>query len=214
MSQPEDTEYGRCEATAKSTDERCGRAATGDHGKCNYHGGRAGAPEGNDNGVGNAGGDGGPPGNTKAMKHGLNMTIERQYRNFGETEREAFRFYVEYYRTERELDDLVQAKRLAIAEVMADRVETDLADSMYRMEYSDAGKGYEVPKEGMLDAHMQYITTIRLKQHYEGISRHPSADGNSSAAEQFLKQLPAGSSGGNEGADPNVDADADSGGGE
>lgn len=36
---PEDTKYGRCEATAKSTGERCGRAATGSHGKCDIHGG-------------------------------------------------------------------------------------------------------------------------------------------------------------------------------
>jgi len=39
MSRPEDTVHGRCEATSKSTGERCGRAATGPHGKCNYHGG-------------------------------------------------------------------------------------------------------------------------------------------------------------------------------
>jgi len=32
-------EYGRCEATAKSTGQRCGRAAVGDHGKCDLHGG-------------------------------------------------------------------------------------------------------------------------------------------------------------------------------
>jgi hypothetical protein len=50
MTQPEDTRYGRCEATAKSTGEQCGRAAIGDHGKCGYHGGKGGAPSGDDNG--------------------------------------------------------------------------------------------------------------------------------------------------------------------
>lgn len=38
---PEQTEYGRCEATSKSTGERCGRAAIGPHGKCGYHGGKS-----------------------------------------------------------------------------------------------------------------------------------------------------------------------------
>jgi len=38
---PEDTKYGRCEATAKSTGERCGRAAVGSHGKCDKHGGKS-----------------------------------------------------------------------------------------------------------------------------------------------------------------------------
>lgn len=32
-------EHGRCEATASSTGERCKQPATGDHGKCRYHGG-------------------------------------------------------------------------------------------------------------------------------------------------------------------------------
>jgi len=38
---PEATEYGRCEATAKSSGERCGRAAVGEHGKCDIHGGKS-----------------------------------------------------------------------------------------------------------------------------------------------------------------------------
>ena len=43
--------FGRCEATAKTTGERCRQPAKGPHGKCHYHGGArgAGAPEGNDN---------------------------------------------------------------------------------------------------------------------------------------------------------------------
>lgn len=69
MSQPEDTKYGRCQATARSTDEQCGRAAVGEHGKCDMHGGKAGAPEGNQNAVGNDGGA--PEKNQNAMKTGL-----------------------------------------------------------------------------------------------------------------------------------------------
>jgi hypothetical protein len=33
--------FGRCEATAKSTGERCGRPAVGEHGKCDIHGGKS-----------------------------------------------------------------------------------------------------------------------------------------------------------------------------
>lgn len=33
--------YGRCDATAKSTGERCGQPAEGEHGKCRFHGGKS-----------------------------------------------------------------------------------------------------------------------------------------------------------------------------
>lgn len=51
MSQPEDSKYGRCQATAKSSGKQCGRAAIGEHGKCGYHGGKGGAPEDNGNAI-------------------------------------------------------------------------------------------------------------------------------------------------------------------
>jgi hypothetical protein len=35
--------YGQCEATAKTTDERCRQSALGEHGKCYYHGGAPGS---------------------------------------------------------------------------------------------------------------------------------------------------------------------------
>lgn len=43
--------HGRCEATSRTTGERCKQPATGDHGKCHYHGGapNSGAPEDNQN---------------------------------------------------------------------------------------------------------------------------------------------------------------------
>lgn len=34
-------EHGRCEATARSTDEQCKKAAIGAHGKCGVHGGKS-----------------------------------------------------------------------------------------------------------------------------------------------------------------------------
>lgn len=46
MSDREYGQYGQCEATAKSTGERCRKDATGQHGKCNIHGGKS--KKGND----------------------------------------------------------------------------------------------------------------------------------------------------------------------
>jgi hypothetical protein len=40
--------YGRCTATAKTTDERCRQPAIGEHGKCYYHGGAPGSGIGED----------------------------------------------------------------------------------------------------------------------------------------------------------------------
>lgn len=52
MAPSEYGEFGRCEATAKTTDERCGQPATGEHGKCYFHGGGgSGASEDNDNAI-------------------------------------------------------------------------------------------------------------------------------------------------------------------
>jgi hypothetical protein len=34
-------EYGRCEATAKTTGEQCGQPAEGSHGKCRFHGAKS-----------------------------------------------------------------------------------------------------------------------------------------------------------------------------
>ncbi|WP_156224495.1 hypothetical protein [Haloferax gibbonsii] len=36
-------EYGQCEAEAQTTEERCRQPATGEHGKCHYHGGADGS---------------------------------------------------------------------------------------------------------------------------------------------------------------------------
>lgn len=113
MTQPEDTEYGRCDATAKSTGDQCKRAATGEHGKCNVHGGADGsgapdgntnstsdgAPDGNNNAVGNSGGSpapgnnnaagnsgGSPPlGNGNAEKHALHANRGLFYERLDET---------------------------------------------------------------------------------------------------------------------------------
>lgn len=63
---PEDTKYGRCEALARSSGDRCGRAAIGPHGKCGYHGGKTPTKDENPD-VGAA------EQNTNARTHGLHM---------------------------------------------------------------------------------------------------------------------------------------------
>lgn len=41
MTEQDFGEYGRCEATAQSTGERCKKSAVGEHGKCDVHGGKS-----------------------------------------------------------------------------------------------------------------------------------------------------------------------------
>lgn len=65
MSRPEDTKHGRCQATAKSTGEQCGRAAVAEHGKCDVHGGKTPTKDENPD-VGNGEQDG----NGNAITHG------------------------------------------------------------------------------------------------------------------------------------------------
>lgn len=71
MGSPEHGEFGQCEATAKSTGERCGQPATGEHGKCHYHGG---------------GGSGAPGGNGNAIAHGATADPTNLYGNLDDDE--------------------------------------------------------------------------------------------------------------------------------
>lgn len=73
--------WGRCEAWARSTGERCRQEAMGPHGKCYFHGGASAGPrdpsalEGNRNAAGNRGG-GAAELNTNAVKHGAFSDLE------------------------------------------------------------------------------------------------------------------------------------------
>jgi hypothetical protein len=80
---PENTLYGRCEATAKSTRERCGRAAIGEHGKCGIHGGKSLTGE-----------------DAPAFKHGLFSD------HLGEEDRETIDILEEYGDAEK-LDEII-----------------------------------------------------------------------------------------------------------
>jgi hypothetical protein len=76
-------EHGQCEATAKSTGERCKRPAVGEHGKCGLHGGKSDGPndpeklEGNKHAENNPGNSN--PG-ANAVTHGLYTDENRFYR--------------------------------------------------------------------------------------------------------------------------------------
>ena len=80
-------QWGQCVAENRHG-ERCRGDALGPHGKCYSHGGATpskdenddvGAPEGNANAAGNAGGDGAPVGNTRAVSHGLHADAHTFY---------------------------------------------------------------------------------------------------------------------------------------
>jgi hypothetical protein len=90
-------EWGQCIATNRN-DERCGGHAKGPHGKCHDHGGAStGAPEGNDNAVGNSGGA--PEGNLNATRHAMYADSNATYREiFTDLERElADGIFIDYY---------------------------------------------------------------------------------------------------------------------
>ncbi|WP_135535386.1 hypothetical protein [Halostella pelagica] len=84
-------EWGQCIGTAKSHGGRCGGYAQGPHGKCYRHGGAedSGAPEGNDNAEGNAGG-GAPEDNTNAVTHGAYADHNSYYQDVLDDEMQSF----------------------------------------------------------------------------------------------------------------------------
>lgn len=112
-------EHGRCTATAKSTDERCQRPATGAHGKCRFHGGASTGPsntsalKGNQHAAGNSGG-GAPQGNTNAEKSGAWSDWEKVYERLDDDARE----YVD-----RIADDAIETAREYAPDVDEDRRE-------------------------------------------------------------------------------------------
>ncbi|MDJ1433602.1 hypothetical protein [Halostagnicola sp. A-GB9-2] len=73
-------EWGQCIGQSTQNDRRCHGHARGPHGKCNTHGGAddSGAPEGNQNAVGNDGGA--PKDNTNAITHAQFAERSRFYR--------------------------------------------------------------------------------------------------------------------------------------
>lgn len=80
-------EWGQCIGEASTTSSRCTQPAKGPHGKCRFHGGAegSGAPEGNQNAVGNDGGA--DEDNTRAVSHGAYADQSNLYsQEFTETQ--------------------------------------------------------------------------------------------------------------------------------
>lgn len=131
--------------------------------------GRA-APEGNDHAVGNPGG-GPPEGNTNAMVHGLEMTVERLAESFDEQQREEMKSLYLHYQDK--VLNKNRALKLAIYEVMETTLLRDLAEEDMH-EWVQTGEapeeGYERFMQEKTEAVLSYGREIRLGLHYEGNS--------------------------------------------
>lgn len=183
-----------CGYPTTNGEEPCQNPATEDDGSCwlKTHGedpadfeddGRGGAPEGNDNAVGNPGNpDASPPdGNWNAMEHRLHMALERRFESFTDEQIRLFRdYYLEY--SERATIDS-QAARLASLAVIADDLEDQLLNEgiFYKKQIADpdellaAGRDpdeafAEVPKKGTVEAYTDALREVRLGLKHEGIS--------------------------------------------
>ncbi len=104
MAPSEYGEFGQCEATAKTTGERCGQPATGEHGKCYFHGG---------------GGSGASEGNGNAITHGATADPTNLFENLNDEEREWVDAHVQAYLAEKPDTDETAVERL---EVLATRM--------------------------------------------------------------------------------------------
>jgi hypothetical protein len=166
---------GPCQNPATESDGTCHLDMHGDDDVAGVDDGR-GAPAGNDHAAGNPGG-GAPEGNTNALTTGLWTTLDRVVEDFDDEEIEAFEFYCRYYAQHRGLEDPVKVKRIAMAEVMADRLEADLGESMTKTVYTESGQPMEVLKDTTIEAHQAYLREIRLNRDYAGLSvkRDPAA---------------------------------------
>lgn len=138
--------------------------------------GRSGPP-GNTNAEGNPGG-GPPEGNGNAVTHGVHASTGAMLDALEEWERDAFKGYFSYYHHEQGLDR-VQAKSLALMATYEDRCGVELAESLHKTIYTEAGE-MQVPKDTMMEAHRGYARERRLKEHYEGMSKHGAGSGGSS----------------------------------
>lgn len=165
MSHAENTKFGQCQATAKSTGEQCGRAAIADHGKCGYHGGATPTKEENPD-VGNGEQDG----NQNSQTHALTADLENYFENLTESDRE------EVWELSESIQDRVRAnggsvdildrklsRRVAIKIHIADHA-TDYAlaeELMQTIEVTDDGAEYEkeIP-HGLLDKLRQFDAEV------------------------------------------------------
>jgi hypothetical protein len=192
----------RCGSEDTSDGSACRNPVSDPSEQCHYHpvdsdepdvDGDPGAPEGNDNAVGNNGGA--PEGNTNAMKSGRYMTLKRRLDTFNEQQRQ--RFESHYTDFMRKAENQGTAIALATAEVLresvADRlIEADRDGELWEEipvvdddgePIIDPDTGEPVKKERLrrddIDALKGLMSELRLGKKYEGINDNA---GDSSAA--------------------------------
>jgi len=119
-SAPTDTTGDLCQRPVSTPEDRCYIHAD-DEGVPDNHG----APDGNQNAVGNDGGA--PAGNTRAVEHGLHMSVKRRlqlFKELGEPEISLFEsYYVSYHG---KVENESEAAALASTAVIRDRLEKHL----------------------------------------------------------------------------------------
>lgn len=165
-------------------------------GRCKSHGGNGGAPEGNQNAVGEHDID--QDGNTNAMRHGMYMTIKRKYeafqRNFGEGAGEFYRERLEEF--EQKCDNFSQAESLATLRSFNALLQQQLINEEFETAYyTDDGTRYKALDTERFGEIKSLQTETRLGLHYEGVS---NTSGSSSSAHGNASQLTAGDGGGGE----------------
>lgn len=168
-----------CGYSETTTDEPCQRPVSDADAYCYMHPpddgnlpANHGAPDGNQNAVGN---DGGPPeGNGNAVKHGLFRSLRRRVDALDEEQQQVFMGYVHHYK-EQGVEPM-QAASLASAHVLKEEVELELFDDLMKTIYTDAGNAVEVPKSDMMNAWTGFKREIRMTRHHEGLSKHSGGD--------------------------------------
>jgi len=138
-----------------------------------------GAPEGNDNALGNPGGTA-PEGNTNAMIHGLHMTAERLLEVMDGREQEELKSaFLE--KRERCINDR-QAFKLAVFDVMETSLMQEIIDEgmhEFIQQGEDPDDGFDRFMQEKIEAMQGFRREQRLGLHYEGASaQHQGSSGN------------------------------------
>lgn len=179
----------RCGSTDTTTGDPCQHTVSDPSDQCYLHPKDgdppdAGAPEGNDNAVGNNGGA--PEGNTNAMKHGQYMSLKRRLNTLSDDQRQ--RFEVHYTDFMQKAENKGAAVALATTEVIREEVADRLIEAAQDGELweevpvvddngdpiVDPETGEPVTKERLrrddIDALKTLMSELRLGKKYEGIN--------------------------------------------
>jgi len=156
----------KCGSTDTTTGEPCGHTVSDPSDRCHLHptdGPKpdAGAPEGNDNAVGNDGGA--PVGNTNGMKHGQYMSLERRLSTLSEDQRQ--RFEVHYTDFLSKAENKGTAVALATAEVLRESIADRLLEADQNGELWETVPVTDDNGEPVIDPRTgEPVTTERLRR--------------------------------------------------